>query len=353
MASLNAQHAWKKTSVLASNFVRDRTPFYLTPTNMAAAVDRLGNLGAPATYAATKVIPANTLAVGDVITLRGSVNFVALNGADTQSTALLQTATVIASSAALLLTATNKVALNAVGVVTGSGPSGEICWLGNSAASSTAPAYTSSGAAAIIATDTTSALTFYVAATHSAASAGNQSDLRQLDLQVSRTVGNGIDPAVVLGNVNALGLPGWKMNTAGERVRSLYQIADVNTSAEVFARVLWTSGSATAADTIAWKVSVKVQTPGSALTVSSPTTVSLSDTATASAYDYQITPAVAFAAGVIDNMDLFSLEVEMDAKAAGLTEDIFFLGVEFLYVPIVVADEGIALPSLPSGWPGT
>jgi len=260
---------------------------------------------------------------------------------------------VISSSAALLLTATNKVALNAVGVVTAIGASGEICWLGNSAASSTAPAFTSSGAAAIIATDTTAALTFSVAATQSAASASNQSDLRQLDLQLARTVGSGIDPAVVLGSVNGLGLPGWKMNTAGDRVRSLFQIADVNTAAPVFARVLWTSGSATAADTITWKVSVKVQAAGSALTVSTPTTVSLADTATASAYDYQITVADSFAAGVIDNMDLFSLEVEMDAKAAGLTEDIFFLGVELLYAPVVVVDTGLALSSLPTGWPGT
>lgn len=353
MASLNAQHAWKKHTVFAPSFLRDKTPFYLAPTTLAAAADRVTALAAPSAYLTTKVIPANTLAVGDVITFRATVNFVALNGSDTQATALLQTTTVISSSAALLLTATNKVALNAVGVVTAIGASGEICWLGNSAASSMSPAYTSSGAAAIIATDTTAALTFYVGATHSANSAGNQSDLRQLDLQVSRTVGSGIDPAVVLGNINSLGVQGWKMNTAGERVRTFCQIADVNTAAPVLAKTIWSSGSSTAADTITWKVSVKPQTAGLAITVTSPTTLSLTDTATASAYDYQTTAAGTFDAGVIDNMDTFILEAEMDAKAAGLTEDIFLIGVELLYVPVVVADEGIAIPSLPTGWPGT
>lgn len=166
-------------------------------------------------------------------------------------------------------------------------------------------------------------------------------------------INSGHTAGIAVGEINSLKLNSYKLNTNGNLVRAITQIPDVNTAAPVFARVVWTSGSSTAADTIDWKVAVKVQTADAALTVSSPTTVTLSDTALGTAYCLQRTPAGTFSAGVIDNMDIFVLEVEMDAKAVGLSEDIFFLGVELLYVPVVVADLGQALASLPSGWPGT
>lgn len=164
---------------------------------------------------------------------------------------------------------------------------------------------------------------------------------------------SGHTAGIAVGEINSLKLNSYKLNTNNNLVRAITQIPDVNTAAPVFARVVWTSGSSTATDTIDWKVAVKVQTADAALTVSSPTTVTLSDTALGTAYCLQRTPSGTFAAGVIDNMDIFVLEVEMYAKAAGLSEDIFFLGVELLYVPVVVADLGQALASLPSGWPGT
>lgn len=161
---------------------------------------------------------------------------------------------------------------------------------------------------------------------------------------------SGHTDAIAVGEINSLKLNSYKLNTNGNLVRAITQIPDVNTAAPVFARVVWTSGSSTAADTISWKVAVKVQTADAALTVSSPTTVTLSDTALGTAYCLQRTPSGTFAAGVIDNMDIFVLQVEMHAKAAGLSEDIFFLGVELLYVPVVVADLGLALASVPTGW---
>jgi hypothetical protein len=164
---------------------------------------------------------------------------------------------------------------------------------------------------------------------------------------------SGHTTGIAIGEINSLKLNSYKLNTNGNLVRAITQIPDVNTAAPVLARVVWTSGSSTAADTIDWKVSVKVQTADAALIVSSLTTVTLSDTALATAYCLQRTPAGTFAAGVIDNMDIFVLQVEMHAKAVGLSEDIFFLGVELLYVPVVVSDLGLGLPSLPSGWPGS
>lgn len=166
-------------------------------------------------------------------------------------------------------------------------------------------------------------------------------------------INSGHTAGIAVGQINSLKLNSYKLNTNGDLVRALAQIPDVNTAAPVFARVVWTSGSSTLADTIVWKVAVKVQTVDAALTVTDPTTVSLSDTALGTAYCLQKTPAGTFVAGTIDNMDNFVLEVEMDAKAVGLSEDIFFLGVELLYVPVIVADLGLALPALPSGWPGT
>ncbi len=355
MAELNFQHAWKKQTFFANEFLRDSTQFYLAPSALAAAADRLTALGAATAYTTTKTIPANTLAVGDVIEVHAGVLAVAQNASDTQLTQLRYTnasGTIIAATAATSLVANAAYTLYARGIVQAVGASGVIAWT-SVASTNVGGTMAVAGATQLAPTDTTAAVVICVVGTQSANSAGNQADLRILDLRLNRAAGVGPDATVVVGNVNSLGFPGWKMNTAGERVRRLCQIADVNTAAPVFARVIWTSGSSTAADTITWKVAVKVQSAGSALSATVSDTLSLADTATASAYDYQVTVADDFAAGVIDNMDTFMLEVEMDAKAGGLTEDIYFLGVELLYVPVVVADLGQALASVPSGWPGT
>lgn len=355
MAELNFQHAWKKQTFFANEFLRDSMQFYLPATALAAAADRLTAIGAATAYATTKTIPANTLAVGDVIEVHAGVLAVSQNGAETQLTQLRYTnasGTIIAATAATSLATGSAYTLYARGIVQSIGASGIIAWT-SVASTNVAGTMAVAGATQLAATDTTAAVVICVVGTQSGNSASNQADLRILDLRLHRATGVGPDATVVVGNVNALGLAGWKMNTDGERIRRLCQIADVNTAAPVFARVLWTTASTTAADTVLWKVSVKVQTAEDALTVSSPTTVSLTDNATASAYEYLVSPGDDFVAGTIDNMDTFVLEVEMDTKAVGLTEDIYFLGVELLYVPVVVADLGQALASLPSGWPGT
>lgn len=353
MAEINLQSSWSKRTYFANEFARSERPFYLPLSVLAAAADRLTALAAPTTYATTKVIPANTLAVGDIIELRATVNFVAVNGTDTQVTSLLQAANILAITAATTLTAgTTKVTLSARGIVNAIGYSGEIAWLGHSATTVSTTYATNSVAALHASVDTTAALTFYVGCTQSANSASNQSDLRQFDLQLIRGVGSGIDAATVSGNVNSLGIPGVKINTAGERVRRLVSISDINTLIPFYVRVLWSSGSSDTADTITWKVAVKVQTAGAALSGTVSDTVSLADTVSG-LYHYQTTLADKFAAGTVDNGETFMVEVEMDAKAAGLTEDIYFLGVELLYLPVIISDIGLSVPALPTGWPGT
>lgn len=353
MAEFNHQHNWKKVTLFAPEFQRDMVPLYVAPSSLAAAADRVSALGSATAFATTKVIPANTLAVGDIIEVQATCNHVEQNITDTQALALNLGSTQVAASAAMSLAANGGQGVYVRGVVIAIGASGVIAFFGQGGSMNGAGTAADGGQALVLSVDTTAAQTFTVVATHSANSASNKSDLRQFDMRINRPGGNGIDATPVFGSVNALGIPGILMNTDGERIRRLYQIADVTTAAEVFARVLWTTGSTTSADTVLWKVSVKVQTAEEALTVTSPTTLSLTDNATGSAYEFLVSPADKFAAGVIDNMDTFVVEVEMDTKAVGLAEPIYFLGLELLYLPATVADHGLAAPPLPSGWPGT
>ena len=349
IGDLNFQHGWKKLVLWAEDFLSAQTVYTITSA-LAAAADRATALATATAFATSRAIPANTLKVGDVIEVQASCLHVAQNGADTQLITLKVATTIIAASAAMSIAAGGAQGVYARGVVSAIGASGVISFLGQSGSMTAGAAAADAGSTLVLPIDTTATITFTVHATHSANSAGNQSDLRQFDVRVHRFAGIGPDATVGMEEVNALGLRGWKMNTAGERVRRLFAIPDIDTDRRFRVRPLWTTGSSTAADTIVWKTSVKVQTIGSALTVSTPTTVSHSDTASDTAFQLFAGPSAEFSAGVVDNQDLFMIEVEMDNKAGGLTEDIFFLGLELLYIPVVVVGTGVSDPAMPTGW---
>lgn len=158
-------------------------------------------------------------------------------------------------------------------------------------------------------------------------------------------------------SINSTGIFGVKMNTAGDTIRHYFRVpVDFDSSQPTYVRVHWTSGSSTTADTITWKVFRKARTQNvEALTATIDTALDTAipqDTVpVATAFAVCVTSSGKINAGSITPTDVQELALEMDAKAAGLSEDIFALGVELLYVPLLAKDTyGVNTPALPSGW---
>lgn len=161
----------------------------------------------------------------------------------------------------------------------------------------------------------------------------------------------------IVENINSLGLSGVKMNTAGDVIRHYWMPpVDLDYTQPVYARVHWTSGSSTTADTITWKLWRKNRSPNNdALTATIDTaldTVIAQDTVPAGvAFTIGITAAGKWNANAFLPSNVQELALEMDAKAGGLSEDIYALGVEFLYVPMIGSETcAINTPDLPTGW---
>lgn len=173
---------------------------------------------------------------------------------------------------------------------------------------------------------------------------------------ISSSLTNAVQTANLLSEVNSTGLFGVKINTAGHAVRHLMAWPwDYDNSKPLYARIYWTSGSSDTADTIAWKLFYKARSANNDLLTATIdtalTTVIPSDTVpTASAYTLCRTEKGTLAANTVRPNDLAEIEVELDAFAGGLAEDKFFLGVEFLYVPLIGNDTNAATPTLPTDW---
>lgn len=240
-------------------------------------------------------------------------------------------------------------------------------------------------------------------------------------------------------SINSTGIFGVKMNTNGDTIRHAMMLPrSVDYSQPIHLRVHWTSGSATTADTIVWKVftqDVRSNVDLLTATIARPLTTAIpqdtvpvataytlcrtekgtiapvdtrvtsgsngvTTSATATSHTFTSAGATFSATGVITGDfitiagteyvvvssstatlvfakrdgssfdpgaatalsfsirhpgisagEFIELALEMDAKAVGLSEDIFAVGVEILYVPRlstgVYADR---TPALPSGW---
>jgi hypothetical protein len=148
--------------------------------------------------------------------------------------------------------------------------------------------------------------------------------------------------AAVQQEVGALGVVGLLLDTAGDMVNMLTPVPhDVNVVHPIGVRVVYQTASATAADTIDWIVLYDVITEGTALAVG---TTAL-DTAIAQETVTGVAEALEFSnrGEIIGNtltepqmanaVSFFSWNIEMDAFAAGLTEDKIFLGLSIDYVP--------------------
>lgn len=107
-------------------------------------------------------------------------------------------------------------------------------------------------------------------------------------------------------------------------------------------RVAWTTGSSTAADTANWIVSHRALSEGSTLLSANTALATSSDNATATAFQFLLSPRVELAANTlaIANRAL-ALNVELDAIAAGLTEQVFLLGLEVDYMPRLTYGAGV------------
>lgn len=168
--------------------------------------------------------------------------------------------------------------------------------------------------------------------------------------------------ANALSQVSTVKHVGFKMNTNGDTVNTLLPtIQDRDVMEPMYARVIWTTGSVTTADTITWKMFIRTLSLNSTalsgtINTALNTPIPQDTVPTTTAYTLNAT-----AKGTINansapvatrDSTYMSLQIEMHAKAVGLSEDVFFMGVELLYAPHLL---GTAygqgnLPALPTSW---
>lgn len=146
--------------------------------------------------------------------------------------------------------------------------------------------------------------------------------------------------AVVLQEISTFGYGAPLLDTAGDLVAHCMNVPyDMDPDAELGFTVVWTSGSATSADTIDWKVVCDFKAVDAAIIA--PTTVLSTaiaqDTVGATtAYLAKRTSRGILNAGFLTRAQVAAgavmmFSVEMDAFAAGLSEDKFLLGIEIDY----------------------
>lgn len=143
--------------------------------------------------------------------------------------------------------------------------------------------------------------------------------------------------APVQQEISTFGIVGILMDTAGDVIDTNLSLPyDVDIAKDIKFRVHWTSGSSTTADTITWKVFYKPIVPDSTTIAAASTaldTVIAEDTV-AGAYTWQATSWGVLKGGTLAaNVEKLMIQVELDAFAAGLTENIFPLELEIAYSP--------------------
>lgn len=160
-----------------------------------------------------------------------------------------------------------------------------------------------------------------------------------------------------LAEINSLGVFGVAMDNADDLIRHLLVLPwDVDYGHPIYVRVHWTSGSATTADTVTWAVTRKSRSPNNdALTATIDTaldTAIAQDTVPAAvAYTLCRTLPGKINANSVRPNEMHEIQLKLTQKAVGLSEALFALGVEFLYVPMLSGKAGTGkTPALPSDW---
>jgi hypothetical protein len=130
------------------------------------------------------------------------------------------------------------------------------------------------------------------------------------------------------------GYVGCQMNTAGNAIQWLLRLPSYwDIRQRLRWRGVWTTNSTTAADTVDWKLTYRVLIPEttaiSAGIITALDTVIAQDNVLGTSDVIHRTPWGILNAGTIGNtVEYLSVQMEMDAKAAGLTENIWLLGLE-------------------------
>jgi len=143
--------------------------------------------------------------------------------------------------------------------------------------------------------------------------------------------------AAVQQEISTFGVVSILMDTAGDVLDHNLQLPhDIDIAKDIRFRVHWTSGSSTTADTITWKVFYLPIVPNTTTIAAASTalTTVIAEDTVAGAYIWQATEWGILKGGTLAaNVEALMLQVELDAFAAGLTEDKFPLGLEMAYSP--------------------
>lgn len=139
--------------------------------------------------------------------------------------------------------------------------------------------------------------------------------------------------------IGTTGVVGMLFEAAGDSImHSMLLPYDYDRSYPMYARVHWSSGSTTTADTITWLMQYTAIVPNVTAIVDPAIALDVAiaqDTVpVATANVWCVTEWGRINGGKFaDNVEAITFEIEMDAFAAGLTEAKHLLGVEFRYTP--------------------
>ncbi len=150
------------------------------------------------------------------------------------------------------------------------------------------------------------------------------------------TLGDANGGAAVLGEISTLGITGVEMGTDGDAISTYIHIPKSwDLTHKLGLRVVWTTASVTAADTVDWIVTyddVAEEAALGAISTALDTVIAVDTVGGAVAYTLKFTER-----GIINGDSIvgpyLGLKIEQNAKAAGLTEALQCLGLEVNYVP--------------------
>lgn len=135
--------------------------------------------------------------------------------------------------------------------------------------------------------------------------------------------------------ISTTGIVGLRMNTAGGTIRRLwYPEYKLDYSKDIKFRIHWTSGSSDVADTINWVLlynALSGDETAALGTVLTELNIPIPQDNVTVAFAVQQTGWGLINPNVLPYGGYFQFEVSLDAFAAGLTEDKFFLGLEIEY----------------------
>ena len=139
--------------------------------------------------------------------------------------------------------------------------------------------------------------------------------------------------------ISTFGVNGILMMTDGMMVSTdLMAPYDLDVTKNIYARVHWTCGSTDVTDAVLWKCLYRAMVPEVTALAAAGTafdTVIASDLVpVATAYTINRTSWAKIIGNTLSKkVEHLSFQVEMDTKAAALSEDLFFLGLELRYTP--------------------